>query len=289
MGPCSILSGRVKVRRGSGLYPFSLAPLFESTYNRRRRVIIHAPAARYMVRKFSRILNPLVIHPSRQHMPELGLDMMEGIEFFSLMDDLKTSNKIDADGDVVMTDYTPLSINTSMDNDTSMHFDTAMDIDPPNILPPWAKDTHSTTIPTTSAISPFPPLAIAMPGDHILENINEYTTPIKAPQLKQLVFGLGKLSLTDPRTKRKLEKDADSPEEEAQQPRRKIKKLTKIPSLNYTKPSSVPKANSRVPRPRNLRYKRAVVFHTPSPEPIPLIKVTDPDGNITYPFVSEAE
>ncbi|KAI2776947.1 hypothetical protein F4815DRAFT_323797 [Daldinia loculata] len=307
MDPFSILPGSVRPGWGSDPLPFSSSSSFEKVYNRGRRPFMSTTAARYMDRNLIRMLNPYPRRPSNRrtmpylmtqgvnlsperwdfiidtirNTPELDPDRMEGLEFTGLMDGLAINDKIDADGDIIMTDSTPISINTFVDDDTSMHIDTPMDIDTPVTLPPWSKDINSITVATASR--PFPPTDIAMPGDHILENANEYTTPIKAPQQKQLVSGLDQLSLVGLHTRRKLENDADSPEE-AQQPQRKIKKVTKIPSLERMKLLSVPKANGRSPRPVGPRYSRAAVSSTPSPEPIPIIKVTDPDDNFTYPF-----
>ncbi|KAI1657117.1 hypothetical protein F4813DRAFT_92308 [Daldinia decipiens] len=324
MDPLSILSRRVRLGWGSGPLPFEnvynrgrrvVISVPAARYTARRFLRVQSP---YVIRPPSQHLvlylmtqEGVDLFPERwdsavgtiRSMSELDPDRMEGLEFHGLTNKLAIDDKFDADGDIIMTDSAPISI-TSMDDDP-MDIDTPSDDDPmdivpfrhidtPPTLPPWANSPklmvpNINSIAVATASRPFPPMDIAMPGDHPLERITEYNTPIKAPQLKQLVFGLEQLSLVGLHTKRKLENDTDSPEEDAQQPQRKIKKVTRRPSLECKKFLSVPKANGRVPRPRRLRYSRAAVSSTPSLEPMPLIKVTDPDGNVTYPFDSEEE
>ncbi|KAI1479862.1 hypothetical protein F4774DRAFT_409377 [Daldinia eschscholtzii] len=74
----------------------------------------------------------------------------------------------------------------------------------------------------------------------LLDDMGEYTTPIPSDELSQFVFGLKHLSIGGTGTKRKSERDPDS-HEETSEPPRKIKRVTKMPSINYKKSSQPPR------------------------------------------------
>ncbi|KAI0110037.1 hypothetical protein F4814DRAFT_451008 [Daldinia grandis] len=290
----------------SGPLSLSSSPTFENVYSRGRHPSMLVPVARDMEKYVPNMpsLYPYWRHPLAEQMvlylraqegvnlspnnrglivgtvpntPEPDPDRMEGLEFHGPIDGLIINDKLDAHGDVIMTDAAPIFSNTfiddyrmtsiSMDDDTSMHIGTPMDIDEPITLPPWAKD------PITAAMAsrPFPPMDIALPGNHLLENTNEDTTPIEACKLRQLVFDVAQLSLEGLHTKRKL----------------KIKRLSRGLALGPRRLLSAPKAKRLVSRSRGLRYSRAAVSSTSSPQSIPLINITNPNANDTYLFDSE--
>ncbi|KAK6958096.1 hypothetical protein Daesc_000889 [Daldinia eschscholtzii] len=88
-----------------------------------------------------------------------------------------------------------------------------------------------------------------------LDDTEEYTTPIPSDELSQLVFRLKHLPVGDIGTKRKFERDPDS-HEETSEPARKIKQVTKMPSINYKKIFAAPKTNNDRARRRKSRLFR---------------------------------
>ncbi|KAI0845610.1 hypothetical protein F5Y00DRAFT_272799 [Daldinia vernicosa] len=288
---------RVLTRRGSGPLPFGTA-------YRGRRPAMSATIARHMVRSFSHMLNPRRRRSSSQDMllyliaqEGLGLspdrwdfiidairntskpdpDRMEGLEFTGL---LTTNDKLDIDGDIVMTDAIRNISKPDPDRMEGLEFTgpdrmEGIEFTGPDRMegieftgPDRMEGIEFTGLMDTDGDTVMTDSPLFLPTiDHPLENTNEYTTPIKTRQL----FGLEQLSLVGLHTKRKLEKEADSSSEEAKQPRRKITKVTKRPSLDRKEFLSVPKANGLVRRPSLVHHRRSL-SHS--------LRLRIPDGNV---------